>query len=66
MDVVLGEMKVPTSFLKCRVRGVWEDGQLLPKEATGVGIRSGMQAEVKPEPGKARERGTEFKGQKEL
>lgn len=39
---------------------------MLPKEATGVGIRSGMQAEVKPEPGKARERGTEFKGQKEL
>ena len=39
---------------------------MLPKEATGGGILSGTQVEVKPEPGKARERGTEFKGQKEL
>lgn len=64
MDVVLGEMKMPTSFLKCKVSGMWEDGQLLPKEAEGVGIRSGMQAAAKPEPGKAREHGTEFKDQK--
>ena len=39
---------------------------MLPKEATGVAVRSGTQAAAKPEPGKTRERGTEFKGQKEL
>ena len=43
---------------------MWEDGQLLPKQAEGVGIRSGMQAAAKPEPGKAMEHGTEFKDQK--